>query len=291
MQIPINILLTIPVLVVEAGKNTRRCIACHQLSAAIDDGLKRTKHQEDMVVDAGRLDSSGRHGKGSKKVPYGTSEARLVEILSDACKRNDQKSECYELVEDEVYYTPIKKWFTGGRKTPFLQTICYALISGCTSAATEKEAPKSFPASQKGLGDKILGMLPEKVRQHALVQKLIPYVKVAERQALKIADLGNKYGAVVLRNARIVGKRTLRNANIALDKLPIHEYIQKMPLSPKQASFVEQNWKIIVLTLFLALLIPLYCLSCKGVCRKANNRRAPPAAVPSRTRTAHKKAD
>lgn len=254
-----------------ASKNARRCSACHQLQTAISDGLKQTQHEEGMVEDTGRLDSGGRHGKGSRKVAYGTSEARLVKILEKACGSNDNKPECYELVEDEKYYEPIKKWFTSGRKQPFLQAICYTLIPGCTPAAIEKTGSDKGPGSTQASGweQRLIGMLPEQYRDAPFVQKLLPWVRKAQQQADQLTVMGGEYGKIALKNVRVASEAALANANMALDKLPIREYvIDKLPLNTKQANFVEQHWKVIMVSIFLALFIPLYCLTCKSTCRK-----------------------
>ena len=309
MMLLFSLLLVVPFLIIQpawaiTNKNTRRCIACHQLYDSINRGIERTKYEEGAVEDVGRIDSSGRHGKGSRKISYGTSEARLARCLT--CDSNDHKPECYELVEDEVYYTPIRKWFTSGRKTPFLETICYSLIPGCTAKimekeeATARETKKKTVAKTESFQDRLVRMIPPKIREAPAVKKIAPLVQKTHAQASRLADACNKYWVVAARHARIYGKRFARNASVALDKVPVGRLIGRLPLTPRQAGFVERNWKLIVATLFVALLLPLYCLSCKGARDKTTTRTLPRSPLISGARSApsssvktrsHKKAD
>lgn len=267
----------------EAAKQGRLCQACHQLNDVIEKGLKSTKHKEGLVEEHGRLNAQG--VKKGKKVQYANSEARLVEILDDACSGSSNRAECFELVEEEKYYTPIKEWFTSGRKGSFISAVCQKIIPKCSNSAPnlsggngDKNCACEGCCTISAYVSKAIGMLPESLKEKPFIQALPGYTDKMQHQAFIAMEAARKYSGIAYRHGLHYSKRL----NKQLDKLPVRQYIDKLPLAPKSASFVDQNWKVIVFTLFLALLVPMYYLSCKR-CRGAagangrrrNNPRSP----------------
>ena len=249
-------------------RNERLCRACTGLNDIIQSGLKATKHKEGTFEQIGSIDSQGI--KRGKKVAYDDSESRLTEILTDACKTSPFKLECYEIIEEDKYYEPIKRWFVGGRKNGFLQAICYSLIPSCSAQSLEKESSSSstgftMPGSttattkSRSLIHKLIGMLPQSLRREKPFIKNLPG-RLSSVPVGKYSQLAKKYSSI----AYTKGSFITRKFNKQLDRLPIRTFIATLPLPIKTATFVEKHWKLIIATLFLALLIPMYYLSCKS---------------------------
>ena len=257
------------------AEQSRMCQACDQLGDVIDKGLKATKHKEGSVEEHGRLDSQGI--KKGKKVEYTNSEARLVEILEGACSGATNKAECYQLINDGQYYEPIKQWFVSGRKGPFVSAVCPNCSSESSTSAPLSSAAVKGKISKvccncSAWVEKLVSFLPAGVKENAFIKSLPAKAEKMQHYAHVGFDHARSYSQVASRHVVYYSKRF----NKQLDKLPVRKYIDKLPLALKTALFVEQYWKLIVLTLFLALLLPMYFLSCKkcgSAAANANGRR------------------
>jgi hypothetical protein len=249
------------------SRNDRLCQACISLNDVIEAGLKATKHKEGTVEQVGGVDSKG--NRMGKTVPYANSEKRLMEILTaDACKNNPNKLECYELIEESKYYDRIKEWFVTGRKNSFLQAICFSLIPNCSAKVLEKESVSSSIGQTmqgstaaldkpRSLINKMIGFLPQSIQAKPFIKDIS--TKFSNLSLGKYSQLAKKYSSLAYSKSTLV----TRKFNKHLDKLPIRKLIATLPLPIKTATFVEKHWKLIVSTLFLALLIPMYYLSLK----------------------------
>jgi hypothetical protein len=248
-------------------RNEKLCQACIGLNDAIKTGLDKTKHKANSYDNIGTVDSQGNR---RQKISYGNSETRLTEILEEACKNNPHKPECFELTRNEKYYEPIKDWFVAGHKGEFKQAFCFSQIPNCSEKVAEKEASPASSTGSSTPGSK--ANLPPK--SDSFVQKIVSYLPktIQEKPFLKnfSSKLPNlpvgKYSQMARKYSQIAytkGSFVTRKFNKQLDKLPIRSVIAMLPLPNKTATFVEKHWKLVVATLFLALLIPMYYLTCK----------------------------
>ena len=236
-----------------AKGNSKRCAACRQLAERVEHNLDATKDKVGHVT----------VGNG-KTVPYARSETRLGDILRGACKGADNPEECNDILTSDAEL--ISEWFPKSPRPAFDSVVCKSPCKSIPANEGRKHTGNNESKKSTGkCGCPFSNWCPCKGECKEGSCCWSQWLECSQKWFNQAKEVTVEY----TQQATEQISHYSRLANKQLDKLPIDDYVEKLPyLDRQQKRFVAANWKAIVLTLILLVLTPVYYLLFSGQKRR-----------------------